>query len=45
VNLLIIGATGFIGREVVKQLVLKDISLTLLVRDQSRAADLQALAP
>lgn len=40
-----IGATGFIGKEVVKQLALEDVSLTLLVRDQSRAASLKALAP
>lgn len=40
-----IGATGFIGKEVVKQLALEDDSLTLLVRDQSRAASLKALAP
>lgn len=44
-NILIIGSTGFIGKEVVKQLALKEVSLTLLVRNQSKAASLKNLAP
>lgn len=44
-KVLIIGSTGFIGNEVVKQLALKDISLTLLVRNIAKAEPLKALAP
>ena len=44
-NILIIGATGFIGKEVVKQLAREDVFLTLLVRNPAKARPLQALAP
>lgn len=42
-NVLIIGSTGFIGKEVVKQLADKDINLTLLVRNKEKAKHLQKL--
>lgn len=42
-NVLIIGSTGFIGKEVVKQLADKDINLTLLVRNKEKAKYLQKL--
>ncbi|MFR3285967.1 MAG: NAD(P)H-binding protein, partial [Enterococcus casseliflavus] len=44
-NILIIGATGFIGKEIVKQLAREDVFLTLLVRNPAKARPLQALAP
>lgn len=40
-NILIIGSTGFIGKEVVKQLADKDINLTLLVRNKEKDKHLQ----
>lgn len=44
-NILIIGATGFIGKEIVKQLAREVVFLTLLVRNPAKARPLQALAP
>ena len=41
-NILIIGATGFIGKEIVKQLAREDVFLTLLVRNPAKARLLQA---
>ncbi|MEG0551566.1 MAG: alpha/beta fold hydrolase [Vagococcus sp.] len=43
-NILIIGGTGFIGKEVIKQLVVEEVSLTLLVRNKAKAAALTELA-
>ena len=42
-NVLIIGATGFIGSEIVTQLTSKNIKLTLLVRNKDRALHLKRL--
>ncbi len=42
-NILITGATGSIGSELVKQLSSKNISFKAMVRDKNKAADLAAL--
>lgn len=43
-NILIIGSTGFVGKEVVKQLATEDVSLTLLVRNQAKAQPLKEIS-
>lgn len=41
-KVLIIGATGFIGSEIVRQLALQDVEMVLLVRQKEKAASLKA---
>ena len=44
-NVLIIGSTGFIGSEIVKQLAQKEVNLVLLVRNKQKAYELKELNP
>ncbi|MFW8052525.1 alpha/beta fold hydrolase [Vagococcus fluvialis] len=44
-NVLIIGSTGFIGSEIVKQLAQKEVNLVLLVRNKQKSSKLKELNP